>query len=257
MKDGLSRGEFFLEYLPTFALQRADLCVGGEALVRWRRASGVVEPLDFIPVAENTPLSGLLTYWVMDTVAEEMGDWLRAHRDAHVAINIPPEIVGRGGIEYVATRSGMIDLAPQIVFELTERGLPDAIALETLKHAKRHRIRVALDDVMLDGGANVALLARGSFDIIKLDRHLIAQIGADSPHAAWLDEVAALTHLPRLQVVAEGIETAQQLAAVRAAGIHFAQGFHLSAPLAAAEFQAFHRQSAANTGPRPPVPGPG
>jgi sensor c-di-GMP phosphodiesterase-like protein len=245
MTDGLARGEFFLEYLPTMKLLDGR-CAGAEALIRWRRESVVVEPLDFIPLAENTPLSGLITYWVLDTVADEMGDWLRANPDAHIAVNVPPEIIGRGGIMYAAMRSGLIDLAPQIVLELTERGLPDAIGIEAIRtNARERKIRIAIDDVLLDGGANVALLARAAFDIVKLDRQLVAQIGTDCPHPAWLDEVTALAGLPRLTLVAEGVETAQQLATVRAAGVQYAQGFYCSRPLAAADFMAFHRRSAA------------
>ena len=244
VRDGLARGEFFLEYLPTIALADGR-CIGAEALIRWRRGGVVVEPMAFIPIAENTPLSGLISYWVIDTVAAELRDWLKAHPDARVAINIPPEIIGRGGIAYAATRSGLVDVAPQVVFELTERGLPDAIGIEAIKSGIRQRgVRVALDDVTLDGAANVALLARGSFDVVKLDRHLIAQIDAEHPHPPWLDELAALARLPRLEIVAEGVETAQQLQALRSAGVRSAQGFYFSRPLAAADFFAFHRRFA-------------
>lgn len=245
IKAGLDRGEFFLEYLPTISLQDGR-CVGAEALIRWRRAQGVVEPMDFIPVAENTPVSGLLTFWVLETVAGELGDWLRAHPDTRLAINVPPEIIGRGGISYVAQRLGLMDLAPQIVLELTERGLPDAIGIQALKDSARNRrVRIALDDVSLDGAAAVALLARGSFDIIKLDRHLVSQIAASAPRPPWLDDLATLAQLQRLEVIAEGVETAQQLAALREVGVQAAQGFYFSQPLAAAEFMAFHRRCAA------------
>ena len=259
MQDGLARGEFFLEYLPTISLVDGR-CIGAEALIRWRREAGIVQPMDFIPLAENTPVSGLISYWVIDTVAAEMSAWLKAHRDARIAINIPPEIVGRGGIAYAATRSGLADLAQQIVLELTERGLPDAIGIEAIRNgAKRRRVRIALDDVTLDGAASVALLARGSFDVIKLDRNLVSQIDADHPRPAWLDELAALAHLPRLEVVAEGVETVQQLETLRAAGVHSAQGFYFSRPLAAADFMAFHRESAAGAAPpdRPSAPAAG
>jgi len=98
IQAGLNQGEFFLEYLPTISLADGR-CVGAEALARWRRPSGGVPPLEFIPLIERTPLSGLFTYWVMETVAEELGGWLREHGEAHISINVPPEIVGRGGLE--------------------------------------------------------------------------------------------------------------------------------------------------------------
>src|SRR5438067_11320167 len=118
MREALAQGEFFLEYLPTISLDDGR-CIGAEALIRWRRATGVVPPDEFIPLAENTPLSGMLTYWVLDNVQAELGDWLRANRDAHVSINVPPEILGRGGMAYVASKSGVIDLVSRVILSVT------------------------------------------------------------------------------------------------------------------------------------------
>src|SRR4051812_1130709 len=103
IRAGFTNGEFFLEYLPTVSLTDRR-CIGAEALIRWKRPTGVVPPDDFIPLADNTPLSGLITYWVIDTVAAEMSDWLRANPNAHISINVPPEILGRGGIAYAADK---------------------------------------------------------------------------------------------------------------------------------------------------------
>ena len=248
MRIGLEQGEFFLEYLPTVSLADGR-CTGAEALVRWRRAGHVVQPLDFIPTAENTPLSGLITYWVFDTVAAEMGDWLRATPDAHLAINVPPEIIGRGGMAYAAQKSGMLELAGQFVLEVTERGSPDLQAIGAINAARKMGVRVALDDVTLQGPANLSILVRADFDIIKLDRSLLAQIDAQNPHPQWLDDIALLTRSKRLVVVAEGVETEQHLDAIRAAGVQAAQGYYFSPPLSAAAFVGFHRQHQAPAAP--------
>ncbi len=157
IREGLSREEFFLEYLPTISLADGR-CVGAEALIRWRRPTGVVPPGEFIPVAENTPLSGMLTYWVLDTVAAELGDWLRVNPDAHVSVNVPPEVLGRGGMAYVATKSGLIAHAHQIILEVTERGLPDLIGVESINNSSGLGAMVALDDVTFAGAANLAVL---------------------------------------------------------------------------------------------------
>src|SRR3954470_6769275 len=95
IRDGLERGEFFLEYLPTMSLADGR-CLGAEALIRWRRPQGIVPPGEFIPIAENTPLAGLLTYRVVELVSEELGPWFEANRDSYIGINSPPEIIGRG-----------------------------------------------------------------------------------------------------------------------------------------------------------------
>jgi sensor c-di-GMP phosphodiesterase-like protein len=121
IKDGLSQGEFFLEYLPIVSLADGQ-CTGAEALTRWRRSSGIVQPDEFIHLIEGTHLSGMLTYWVLETVAKELGDWLRAHPEAQICVNVPPEILGRGGLEYAAMKTGLSKMRDQIILEVTERG---------------------------------------------------------------------------------------------------------------------------------------
>ena len=93
VEEGLKNGEFFLEYLPTVELDRGR-CVGAEALSRWRRPWGVAQPADFLPIIENTPLSGFLTCWVLEEIARDFLDWLKVH-DAFISFNVPTEIIGR------------------------------------------------------------------------------------------------------------------------------------------------------------------
>jgi EAL domain-containing protein (putative c-di-GMP-specific phosphodiesterase class I) len=234
---GLNKGEFFLEYLPTMSLD-SGRCVGAEALIRWRRPSGVVPPQEFIPLVENSHLSGMLTCWVIETAAAELGHWLRAHEDVHLGINVPPEILGRGGLEYVATRSGLMELAGKIVLEITERGVPDKLGLGALEAAARRGFRVALDDVSV-GEANLVVLSRCKIDIIKVDRSVIGQITKDEQTPAWVSALTALLRATQLGVIAEGVETAEQVKVLRAAGVRLAQGFYFSRPISAQAFEAF------------------
>jgi sensor c-di-GMP phosphodiesterase-like protein len=245
IRDGLAQGEFFVEYLPTISLSGGQ-CIGAEALVRWRHANGVLQPDEFIPRTENTPVSGLLTYWVMETIATELGDWLRAHPDALISLNVPPEILGRGGLEYVATRSGLIDLTTQVILEISERGIPDSLGVESINQGHRRGIKVALDDVTLVGGANLAVLARCDFFAIKLDKSLIDGIGRPGPPPEWLNSVSALLESSRMLVIAEGVETEHQATILRTAIIPAAQGFYFSRPLPAAAFMAFYRECGAS-----------
>ena len=106
---------------------------------------GIVPPEEFVPQAENTSLSGLITYWVVDTVASEMQAWLRANPEAYISFNVPPEILGRGGLEYVAEKSGLMEQASQIVLEITERGIPDSLGVAALSQGDRGGVKVALD----------------------------------------------------------------------------------------------------------------
>jgi sensor c-di-GMP phosphodiesterase-like protein len=241
IREGLQREEFFLEYLPTMSLGELR-CIGAEALIRWRRADGVVlPPGDFIPIAENTPLAGLLTYRVVELITQELGSWLEANREAYVGINAPPEILGRGGLSYAATKSGLSRYASQLMLEITERGLPDALGVESLNRGGHMGARVALDDVTFVRPANLAVLARCDFDAIKLDKSLIDQITPDSPNPDWLAPVAALAASSKLQVIAEGVDSQHQVDVLRSARLHAAQGFYFSRPLPAEKFIAFHR----------------
>jgi len=240
VRAGLERGEIFVTYLPTITLANAR-CVGAEALVRWRRGQEILPGGDFIPVIENTPMSGVITYWVIDTVATELGDWLGEHNDAHISINVPPEILGRGGLEYAATRSGLRARIGQIILEITERGVPDRLGLEALNSMAVHGVKLALDDTMLTG-ANLALLARCNFRIVKLDRQLVARLKPDAPPPAWLEGLSSLLRNSRLQVVAEGVESDYQAQTLLAAGVQMAQGYLFSMPLTAPELMRLYEK---------------
>jgi sensor c-di-GMP phosphodiesterase-like protein len=243
MLAGLTNGEFFLEYMPTVSLADGR-CSGAEALIRWRRATGIVQPNDFIPLAENTFMSGLITNWVFDTVAAEMGDWLRTNPNAHIAINAPPAILGRGSMMYAAQKSGLMEFAPQIILEITERGMPDSLGIDTVNLARQMLgVQIALDDVTLAGCANLAIFLRANIDIIKLDKSLIAQINPQCPYPDWLKGITALLRSSPIVVYAEGVETEQQWIALREAEIHEGQGFYFSRPIPAALFIAYHRDA--------------
>lgn len=242
IRRALETNEFFLVYQPIVAL-RDRRCVGAEALIRWRRGSTlVVDAGDFIPQTENTPLSGTITYWVMDTVANELGAWLKNHRDALIGINVPPEILGRGGIEYVAKKSGLAELAAQIVLEITERGVPDQLGLDALNSIPATGARVALDDTTLSG-ANLALLTRCHFDFVKIEHALVKELHGETKRPQWLDGLAALLGAAPLQVIAEGVENESQATALDAAGVQLAQGHWLSPPLPADDFIRYYAES--------------
>jgi EAL domain-containing protein (putative c-di-GMP-specific phosphodiesterase class I) len=239
IRRALDSNEFFVVYQPIVAL-RGQRCVGAEALIRWRRGGAtVIDAGEFIPQAENTPLSGAITYWVMDTVAAELGDWLGQNPDAFVGINVPPEILGRGGIEYVAGKSGLRDRAKQLVLEITERGVPDQLGLDALNSIPATGARIALDDTTLSG-TNLALLTRCHFDFVKIGHTLVAQLEGAAQRPQWLTGLAALLGTTGLQIIAEGVEQAQQATVLAEAGVQLAQGHLFSAPLLADELKRYH-----------------
>jgi sensor c-di-GMP phosphodiesterase-like protein len=238
IKDGFDKGEFALEYLPIVSLDRGR-CVGVEALLRWDRPTGVVYPDDFIALTDNTPLSGLLTYWVIDRVAVELGDWLRSQDGVTLHINVPPEILGRGGLEYAAQKSGLSDVRDKIVLEITERGLPDQLGLLALDTAARQGVRIAMDDVKIDP-ASVLILSRCNVQIIKLDKSVLLDRGEGGSMPRWAEALAVLLKTTDLEVIAEGVETAEQVAMLQAAGVQQVQGYYFSLPLRAEAFLEYY-----------------
>jgi EAL domain-containing protein (putative c-di-GMP-specific phosphodiesterase class I) len=201
-----------------------------------------VQPGEFIHLIEGTHLSGMLTYWVLETVAKELGDWLRAHKEAHIGVNVPPEILGRGGLVYAATKVGLSEIRNQIILEVTERGVPDNLGESTLEEASRSGIRIALDDVTLTG-THLAVLSRCALDMIKTDRSLTDQITPECPCPAWLSGLSALLQSTRVAVIAEGGETEAQADAHRTAGIPMAQGYYFSPPNSAEQFKVYYSRA--------------
>ena len=171
-----------------------------------KRDGDWVPPMDFIPNTERTPLGGLIAYWVIDTVAVEMREWLEAHSAAHISINIPPDVLGRGGIEYQVTKAGLNDVRQQLVLEVTERGVPDEQGLKALDHMARGGVRIALDDVRLNG-VNLALLSRCHFEIDQDDTTLVQELRPDMAPPEWISGLRALIGAARVQVVAKAWRT--------------------------------------------------
>ncbi|MBN8712261.1 MAG: hypothetical protein BGO12_18020 [Verrucomicrobia bacterium 61-8] len=244
VREGIERRELFLEYMPTVRL-RDGVCAGAEALTRWRRTDGrLVPPGEFIPIVERTPVAGLLTYWVLETVASELGDWLLRTEDAHIAINTPPELIGRGGMEYAGRRVGLGAVADKLVLEVTERGIPDEIGLHAMIHrtGRRRLVRLALDDV----GVNdhwTSLLQQAPFDILKLDKSLIDRLEDDAAQSSipLIEQIARMARERHIEIIAEGIERPEQAALLRELGIPLGQGWYFSKALRADEFLAFAR----------------
>jgi len=243
IRSALEARALFLLYQPIVSL-RDGACFGAEALIRWRRDDAVtVEAAAFIPMTDQTPLSGTITYWVIDTVAEQLDDWLKDNPNANISINVPPEILGRGGLEYAARKSGLRARTKQLILEITERGIPDQLGLAALNSIPATGARVALDDTTLSG-ANLALLTRCHFDFVKVDGKLLENLAFDKPRPPWMDGLAALLKTSSLQVIAEGVETAFQVDSLRKVGVQLAQGHYFSKPLPVNDFKNFFEAKA-------------
>jgi sensor c-di-GMP phosphodiesterase-like protein len=237
VRAALYSGDLFLEYLPVVSL--ADRrCIGGEALIRWRRGSRIIPPLDFIPRIENTSVAGLVTYWVIDTVAQELAAWLRNHDGVYIAINVPPEVFGRGGLEYAAAKSHVLDLASKFVLEITERGVPDKLGVAELNSRPRRGVLVALDDVCASD-TSLLVASQVHVDMLKFEKSCVDRMTQEDLSLTELSTLSSLIRTAEVTVIAEGVERAAQVERLRSLGIGAAQGWLFSHPLSAAEFMAY------------------
>jgi sensor c-di-GMP phosphodiesterase-like protein len=241
------KGDFFLEYLPIVSLADGH-CIGAEALIRWRRGSDVVQPLEFIPQIENTPMSGLLTYWVLEALARELGAWLRTQDDIRIAVNVPPEVFGRGGLIYAMEKAKIADLAPKFIVEITERGIPDRIGIDALNTWPRGGVLLALDDVCASR-AGYLVASQVGVDILKLEQATVVSLSRRGLSPAEAGALIKLIRAARVAVIAEGVETADQMSVLRECGVAMAQGWLFSRPLSAADFMAYFSEHRARINP--------
>lgn len=163
--DAFRRQEFFLEYLPTIRLSDGH-CVGAGALIRWCRGDRIVPPMDFIPLIENTPLSGLITYRVGELVGRELGPWLRKQGDIQIGINVTTETLGRGSLSAACLTFGLGDILDKLMLEINERGLPDSLAMKALKLATSKKMKIAADDVNINH-TNLLIMMRAHPKILQ------------------------------------------------------------------------------------------
>jgi sensor c-di-GMP phosphodiesterase-like protein len=237
VRAALYRGEMFLEYLPVVNLEDKR-CVGAEALIRWRRGSRIVPPLEFIPLIENTPVSGLVTYWVIETAGRELGAWLRTHDDVGLGMNVPPEVFGRGGLEYAAVKADLLDLPNKFVLEITERGVPDRLGVDEINSIPRRNVLIALDDVCASD-ASFLLASQIRVDLLKIEKDSVEQMTRGGLSSDEASALSSLIQEANVAVVAEGVETDAQVEVLRNAGIGMAQGWLFSHPLSAADFMSY------------------
>lgn len=236
IKAGLNNDEFFMVYMPTISLED-NQCVGAEALIRWQCGDELIPPDDFISIVEDTAVSGLMTYSIIEQVASDLGDWLRANKGVHIGINIPPDVLGRGGLEYAATKAGLIDIADRLILEITERGFPDKQALESLEF--RGKTKVAIDDFGT-GDANIMQMSQMAADIIKLDKFFIDQITDEETIPKIVKGLVAFAQAMDFEIIAEGVESEAQVKVLKSLGVQMVQGWFYSKPLAASDFKSFH-----------------
>lgn len=216
--------------------RRSRLVRGFEALVRWERPGiGLVEPGQFIPLAEETGLVFTIGAWVIDEACRAAAEWARTwpERRLDVAVNVSSRQLLKGDVvDVVDAALAASGLEPdRLVLELTETTLiDDAVAAQgVLRELCRRGVRIALDDFGT-GYSSLTYLRAFPIDVIKIDESFVRTIDTEHQGLAIVEAVVRLAANLGIEVVAEGIETQAQLDAVVQLGCDALQGFYFSTP---------------------------
>jgi len=234
--------ELALHFQPQFSGTELRI-TGFEALLRWRHPTrGFIPPNVFIPIAEETGLIVPLGRWVLDRACAEAVRWRPRVR---VAINVsPPQLKDELFAQEVADTLARTGLAPYLLeIEVTESVLveDDERVLRIMRALKAQNISIALDDFGT-GYSSLSYLRRFPFDKIKIDRSFIEQLTTESSAQAIMEAILLMGRGLDLDVIAEGIETPQQLAMVHRMGCSEVQGFLVGRPMPADLVAEFLRQ---------------
>ena len=241
LRDALTRDEFELHYHPIIDVKTLEV-VSVESLARWRHPqSGLIASDGFIPLAEETGLINLLGEWILRKACGDAVNW---PPQVKVAVNLSPvQLQGGGLVESVSKALTESGFPPErLELEITESALMQGSTenLEMLHQLKSLGVSIALDDFGT-GYSSLSYLRTFPFDGIKIDRSFIEELSTNADCAAIVSAVAGLGHSLHVDIVAEGVETEDQLTLVRASGCTRAQGFLFGKPCPASEldFQRF------------------
>lgn len=239
LRRALDRGEFMLHYQPKVDMNSRAV-VGMETLVRWNHPErGLVPPFDFIPLAEETGLIVPIGEWILRTACLQCKVWHDAGFKLHLAVNLSPRQFQQkdlaGAINRIIAETGF-DPA-YLNLEVTESSLMDNAesAVAILRELRKTGIRISIDDFGT-GYSSLGYLKQLPIDVLKIDKSFVSDVTDNADDAALVMTVITLAHNLRLKVVAEGVETEEQLRFLRLMKCDEWQGYLFSKPVTAEAF---------------------
>jgi diguanylate cyclase (GGDEF)-like protein len=241
LRCACERGEFELYYQPKVQISSGRM-VGAEALLRWNRPGhGLVAPGEFIPALEHTGLIVPVGAWVIDEACRQIAAWSRTcDEPLAIAVNIAGSQFASDALEQtVADAIARHGIAPGLLsLEVTESALMDDIerTAATLARLRAMGVRIAIDDFGT-GYSSLASLKRFPVDTLKIDIAFIRDVTSSPDAAAVVDAIIAVAHSLKLDVVAEGVETASQLNYLGRRCCDQIQGYYYSRPLPAQQLE--------------------
>jgi diguanylate cyclase (GGDEF)-like protein len=244
LRGALERGEFVVHYQPKVIISTGET-VGVEALVRWEHPQrGLLHPLEFVPLAEETGLIMPLGVWVLHEACRQVREWQQRYpSDPPLAVYVnisarqfsDPDLVGQ--VVDVLRDTGLE--ASSLVLEITEgTAMEEAPStLATLRALRELGVKLAIDDFR-NGYSSLSYLKRFPVDVIKIDRSIVEGLGHDRSDSAIASATITLAHVLGLEVIAEGMETGEAVAELRSLDCNFGQGYYWGTPRSAGETAA-------------------
>lgn len=239
LQRALERQEFALWYQPQIDL-RTGRIIGAEALLRWARPDfGLLQPSAFLARAEENGLIGAIDDWAMIAACNAAQRWQKYAKGVGVAVNLSPtQFRDRSTSLLVARALGLSGLDPRLLeLELTENSVLESVgsAASDLSMLRNMGVRVAVDDFGV-GNSSLNSVKRLPITRIKIDPSLVRELNHNEGDAAIVRAIAALGHGLGLEILAEGVETAEQASRLLEEGCDLAQGYHFARPMPEADF---------------------
>lgn len=248
MRQALKREEFVVYYQPIIDIL-GDRLVGFEALVRWQNpVRGLIYPDKFIPIAEETGLIVALDSWVFHAACKQLAQWKKQFTRSFplkMSINLAVQDLCKSDLIYnidqVLAETGLDDCKTDfcgVVLEITEGTLIEDInqTIALLSQLKERKMQISIDDFGT-GYSSLNYLHRLPADNLKIDRSFINQMQQEKKNYQIVSTIIALSNQLELAVIAEGIETFEQLQSLKQLGCEFGQGYLFSKPLVAQEIE--------------------
>jgi len=243
LRHALERNEFVLHYQPQMDLASGRM-VGVEALLRWQPpGTTAISPADFIPIAEESGLIVPIGEWVLRTACAQHVAWKETgFPEVRMAVNLSARQFRQKGLEQMIARvlqeTGC--KATCLELEITESVIMDdpESATETLKKLSDMGVQLSIDDFGT-GYSSLSYLKRFPIHLLKIDRSFVSDITTDPDDAAIVKGIIALAQSMKLKIIAEGVETTEQLEFLRKQQCDYMQGYYFSKPRLPAQLQEF------------------